>query len=49
MRPSRAWRDWVCTTMPSVTGVAQAIWSLGAFSISTRHMRHTPATGRPGW
>jgi hypothetical protein len=39
----------VLTTIPSVTLVAQAIWSFGAFSISTRHIRQTPATGSPGW
>ena len=38
----------VCTTMPSVTTVLQAIWSLGIFSISTRHMRQLPSTGRSG-
>ena len=31
--------DFVCTTMPSITGVAQAGRGLGAFSTSTRHMR----------
>ncbi len=49
MRPLFACADWVRTTMPSATWVAQAICSFGAFSMSTRHMRHTPATGRPGW
>ena len=34
--------------MPSVTCVLQAIWSLGIFSISTRHMRQLPSTGRSG-
>ena len=38
----------VCTTMPSVTAVLQAIWSLGIFSISTRQMRQLPSTGRSG-
>ena len=38
----------VRTTMPSVTRVLQAIWSLGIFSISTRHMRQLPSTGRSG-
>ena len=49
MRPCFACSDWVRTTIPSATVVAQAIWSFGAFSTSTRHMRHTPATGSPGW
>jgi len=40
--------DCVCTTIPSATCVAQAIESLGCFSTSTRHIRHTPATGSPG-
>ena len=31
------------------TAVAHAGASFGAFSTSTRHMRQTPATGRPGW
>ena len=39
----------VWTTMPSVTCVLQAIWSLGIFSISTRHMRQLPSMGRSGW
>jgi hypothetical protein len=39
----------VWTTMPSVTCVLQAIWSLGIFSISTRHMRQLPSTGRSSW
>ena len=34
----------VRTTMPSVTGVAQAGSGLGAFSTSTRHMRQLAAT-----
>ncbi len=33
----------VQTFMPSVTGVAQAGSGLGAFSISTRHMRQLAA------
>ncbi len=33
----------VCTFMPSATGVAQAGMGLGAFSISTRHMRQLAA------
>ena len=41
-------RSAVCTTMPSVTAVLQAICSLGIFSISTRHMRQLPSTGRSG-
>ena len=34
----------VCTTMPLVTGVAQAGIALGAFSTSTKHMRQFAAT-----
>ena len=33
---------WVRTTIPSVTGVAQEIWSPRMPSTSTRHMRHMP-------
>ena len=33
----------VRTTMPCVTGVAQAGIGLGAFSMSTRHMRQLAA------
>ena len=29
--------------------VLQAICSFGIFSISTRHMRQLPSTGRSGW
>ena len=36
----------VLTTMPSLTGVEQAVCSLGMPSISTRHMRQAP-TGAP--
>jgi hypothetical protein len=36
----------VCTTMPSLTGVEQAVCSFGMPSISTRHMRQAP-TGWP--
>ena len=32
---SAALGDFVCTTMPSVTCVLQAIWSFGIFSTST--------------
>ncbi len=32
----------VCTIMPSVIGVVQAVCIFGIFSISTRHMRHAP-------
>ena len=37
---------WVWTTMPSLTGVEQPVWSLGIPSTSTRHMRQAP-TGAP--
>jgi hypothetical protein len=30
----------VVTTMPSATGVVQAVWSLGTFSRRTTHIRH---------
>ena len=36
--------DKVCTTMPSVTGVAQAGSGFGAFSTSTRHILQFAAT-----
>ena len=36
------------TIMPSVTGVVQAVCSLGIFSIFTRHMRHAPCSESPG-
>ena len=45
---SAARGDFVCTTMPSVTCVLQAIWSLGIFSISTWHIRQLPSTARSG-
>ncbi len=38
--------DVVVTTMPSFTGVEQAVCSFGMPSISTRHMRQAP-TGAP--
>ena len=38
----------VLTTMPSRTGVEQAVWSFGMPSTSTRHMRHAP-TGAPSF
>src|SRR5438128_4525558 len=47
-RPSSALGFLVCTTIPSVTGVLQAIWSLGVFSISTRQMRQLPAIESAG-
>ena len=37
---------WVWTTMPSLTGVEHAVWSLGIPSTSTRHIRQAP-TGAP--
>ena len=36
----------VWTTMPSLTGVEQPVWSFGMPSISTRHIRQAP-TGWP--
>jgi len=47
------WASWtrsVCeyTTIPSRTGVEQAVWSFGIPSISTRHMRQAP-TGWPSF
>ena len=38
-----------CTTWPSATWVTQAGMSLGAFSTSTRHIRHTAGEGSDGW
>ena len=38
----------VTTTIPSFTGVEQAVWSFGTPSISTRHMRQAP-TGWPSF
>ena len=38
----------VRTTMPSPTGVVQAVWRRGIFSISTRHMRQAPTGARRG-
>ena len=34
----------VCATMPSATGVVQAVWSLGSFSICTAQRRQAPAS-----
>ena len=39
----------VCTTMPSVTGVAHAGSGLGAFSTSTKHMRQLAAMDNFLW
>ena len=39
----------VWTTIPSVTGVAQAGSSLREPSTSTRHMRHAATESMPGW
>jgi hypothetical protein len=39
----------VCTTMPSLTTVAQAGCCLGIFSTCTRHMRHTATGSILGW
>ena len=38
----------VATTMPSATGVVQAVWSLGIFSMRTTHMRQAAWSERPG-
>ena len=38
-----------CTTWPSATAVTHAGISLGAFSTSTRHIRHTAGDGSDGW
>ncbi len=37
------------TTIPGATGVAHDGTGFGLFSTSTRHIRHDPATGSPGW
>jgi hypothetical protein len=39
----------VSTTMPSATGVLQAIASFGAFSILTWHIRQLPSIDSFGW
>jgi len=39
----------VRTTIPSVTTVEHAVWSLGNFSTSTRHIRQFPAMESLGW
>mmetsp|Transcript_1307 Transcript_1307/g.3423 ORF Transcript_1307/g.3423 Transcript_1307/m.3423 type:complete len:275 (-) Transcript_1307:373-1197(-) len=52
MTPSRAFLtmgESVNTFMPGAAGMAQAATGLGAFSISTRHMRQLPATERRSW
>ena len=38
----------VCTTMPSVTGVVQAVCSLGIFSMRTTHIRQAACKESPG-
>ena len=38
-----------CTTCPSVTVVTHSGRSYGAFSTSTRHIRHTAGEGSEGW
>ena len=43
---TRSVRVW--TTMPSLTGVEQPVWSFGMPSISTRHIRQAP-TGAPSF
>ena len=39
----------VCTTIPSVATVLQAICGRGFFSMSTMQSRHCPAMDSPGW
>ena len=39
----------VCTTMPSVTGVAHEIWKPRSPSTSTRHIRHMPTGFIRSW
>ena len=39
----------VWTTMPSATGVVQAVCRRGIFSISTRHIRQAPTGFSFGW
>ena len=48
-RAATACSDWTRTTMPGDTGVAHDGTGFGLFSMSTRHIRHEPATGSPGW
>ena len=40
--------EFVCTTMPSATAIAQEV-ELALSSISTRHMRHEASTGSRFW
>jgi len=39
----------VSTSIPSRTGVEQAVWSLGIPFTSTWQMRQTATTFMPGW
>ena len=47
-RVSRTRSVCVSTTMPSAARVLQAMVGRGAFSMSTMHSRHCPATESPG-
>ena len=38
----------VVTTMPSATGVVQAVCSFGTFSMRTTHMRQAACSDSPG-
>ncbi len=49
VRASRAFAGVHVHHLPFGHVVAHAGASFGAFSTSTRHIRHTPATGSPGW
>ena len=37
------------TTIPWATGVLQEVWSLGIFSISTKHIRQLASGANFGW
>jgi hypothetical protein len=47
-RVSRASLLSVSTTMPSKTGVVQAVWTPRAFSTETTHMRQAPTLRKVG-
>ena len=49
LRAFMAFSDWVRTTLPSVTGIAQDAIGFGDFSTSTRHIRQLPAIASRSW
>jgi hypothetical protein len=48
-RASATLGELVDTTIPSATGMLQEVCSLGAFSISTRHIRQLASGLSLGW